>query len=243
MATPSWLAATSGQPTQAGQVNQFLGTHNATIVFTGATQAQQTTAGSGSVSSLGTYIAQSFQTTGAQTTIGRVSLTLSKTGTPPPITLSIQANNSGAPSGTPLVTTLLPQDFLGTSSANFSIPIPITGLTPSTTYWIVLNAQGTSGNIFSWFKSNQTSGCSTSTNGTSWSAQTFGLLYQVVDNSAVIPFAHTWEDSGVRWTILGYNVSGQLVTVAEYNQGQTATGYLLSVRSLSYTNGILSSVA
>lgn len=242
MATPNWLAATSGQPTQSGQVNQFLGTHSATLIYAGAIQSQQVTAGTGSQTSLNTFIAQSFTTASTQTTVGRVILTLSKTGAPPPISVSLQIDVSGAPSGTPIVTTLLPNDFLGTSSGTFSIPLPAV-VASSTKYWIVLNATGTTGNIFNWFKSNQTSGASTSPTGVTWTGQTFGLLYQVLDNTLITPLTHTWEDGGVRWTILLYNALAQLVTLGEYTQGQTATGYLLSVRSLNYTSGQLTSIA
>lgn len=243
MATPTWLAATATNPTKAGQVNQFLGAHAATLIYTGTVQASQITAGSGSVASNGLYIAQSFTTGAAQSTIGRVFLSLGKTGTPAPVSVSLQANSGGSPSGTPLVTTLMPADFLSGTPGLFSIPLPASGLTPSTQYWIVLNAVGDASDFFSWAKSNQTSGAKTSTNGTSWTTQTYGLLYEVCDNTVVNPLAHTWEDSGARWTILLYNSLLQIVTLGEYTAGQTATGYLVSARSLSYTAGQLISIA
>lgn len=242
MATPAWLAATASNPTKAGQVNQFLGTHASALVYTGTVQASQVTAGSGASASNGLFAAQAFTTGAAQTTIGRVILTLAKTGAPAPITVSIQATVAGSPSGTPLVSVLLPQDFLGGSAATFSIPLPASGLTPSTQYWIVLSAVGDASNFFSWSKSNQTSGAKTSTNGTTWSTQTFGMLYQVCDNTTVVPLVHTWDDTGARWTIMLYNALGQMVTLGEYTAGQTTTGYLLSVRSLAYTTGQLTSI-
>lgn len=242
MATPAWLAADAGQPTNAGQINQFLGTHAGTIVYTGVVQSQQNTVGTGSSSSNGLYLAQSFTTGASQTTIGRVVLTLDKTGAPTPLSVSIQATSSGSPSGTPLVTTLMPNDFLGTSSGTFSIPTPVTGLTPATQYWVVWNAVGDVSNFFSWFKSNQVTGAKTSANGTTWTAQTFGYLYQVVDNTGVQPVVHTWDDNSARWSIMLYNGLNQIVTLGEYNAGQTTTGYLLSVRSLAYTAGLLTSI-
>jgi hypothetical protein len=243
MATPAWLAATASEPTAAGQVNQFLGAHAATLIYTGTVQSSQVTAGSGAVNSDGLYIAQSFTTGAAQTTLGRVLLTFAKTGTPAPVSVSLQANSGGSPSGTPLVTTLLPADFLSGTPALFSIPLPASGLSPSTQYWIVLNAVGDASDYFSWSKSNQTSGAKTSTNDTSWTAQTYGLLYEVCDNTLLNPLVHTWEDTGARWTLMLYNTLLQLVTLAEYTAGQTATGYVVSARSLSYTAGQLASIA
>jgi hypothetical protein len=241
MATPVWLAATTNQATQAGQVNQFLGTHAATIVYTGVVQSQQTTAGSGSQSTQTTYIGQKFTSAGSQTTIGRAVLTLSITGTPPPVSVSIQADSSGKPSGTPLVSTLLPRDFLSGSSNPISIPLPA-GISISTAYWIVMGIDGSAGNVFNWFKSNQASGCSTSTDGITWTTQTFGLLYQVFDYTLSGQIIHTWEDLGARWTLSGFNGTNQLVTLSEYTQGQTQTGYLTSNRALGYASGNLVSI-
>lgn len=242
MATPTWLAATSGQPTRAGQINQYLGTHSATFTYAGAIQSQQNTAGTGSQTSLNTFVAQSFTTASTQTTVGRVLLTIDRTGTPPPITVSLEIDVSGAPSGTPIVSTLLPMDFLGTTSGQLSIPLPAV-VSPSTKYWVVLNATGTTGNVFNWFKSNQTSGASTSPTGVTWTAQTFGLLYILFDNTLLLPVTHTWEDGGARWTAMSYNGLGQLNAMNEFTQGQTATGYLTSARIYTYASGQLTGIA
>lgn len=244
MPTPTWLAATSDTPAYAGQINQFLGAHASVPVYTGARQANQITAGSGAVNTNGLYLAQSFTTGSSQTTIGRIALFLAVTGTPTPITVSIQTDNSGAPSGTAVVTTLLPCDFLaGLPAAYFSIPLPVTGLSVSTRYWVVLSADGNASNYFSASKSNQTSGASTSTNGTSWTAQSYGFLYQVYDATTIMPLLHTWEDSGARWTLFAYAANGLLTTLGEFTQGQTAAGYMISARSFTYTNGLLTKIA
>lgn len=238
---PSWLGATAGSAAQAGQVNQFLGAHPATIVWAGTQQAAQSTAGSGSVASNGTWIAQSFTTGASQTTVGRVVLTLSVAGTPAPLTVSLYANSGGNPTGAPLVSTVVPREFLSGSPATLSIPLPAT-VTALTTYWIVTTAVGSVGNAFSWSKSNQVTGCSTSANGTSWAAQAFGLLYQVYDNSGAGNLTHTWEDSGARWTGLTYNGSNQVSGLVEYTVAQ-ASAYIQSSRALSYTSGVLTGVA
>jgi hypothetical protein len=240
--TPTWLAATTGYPGYAGQVNQFLGTHAITYVPAGVEQAAQSTAGSGGVNSDSLYIAQSFTTTSAQTTIGYVVLTAAYTGSPAPWSLSIQASSSGAPSGTALVSAAVPKEFLaGTASAQ-AVMLPVTGLTAATGYWVVAQADGDASDYFTWSKSSQTSGASTSPNGATWTAQSYGLLYQIWDQTPVPPLAGTWEDSGARWSALAYT-SSKLTGIEEYTAGQTAAGYTASSRVLSYSGSWLTGVA
>ncbi len=243
MPTPAWLGATAGYNAYAGQVNQFLGAHAVTYVYAGVEQASEATAGSGGVNSDGLWIAQSFATASGQTTTGYVTVTAKVTGTPAPLSVSIQATSSGAPSGTALVSTSLPKEFLTGSAAAVSVMLPVTGLTASTTYWIVANAVGDASDYFTWSKSNQTSGASTSTNGTAWTAQAYGLLYAVYDATPAEPLAGTWEDSGARWTSLAYNAGGQLTAIGEYTAGQSAAGYTASARALAYSAGLLTGVA
>lgn len=241
MPTPTWSAATAGQATNAGQINQFLGTHGMTLLYVGTVQASQTTAGSGGVNSNSTYLQQTFTTGGSQTALGRIVLTLAATGTPAPLTISLQADVSGNPSGTALATTLLPYDFLSGSAAAVTIPLPRT-VTASTTYHIVTNAVGDPSNLYTLSKSNQVSGASTSTNGTTWTPQAYGFLYQEFDQSIVQPLRHTWEDNGARWTRFGLDALNRVTSYWEYTAGQTATGYMASTRSLAYTSGLLTSI-
>lgn len=242
MAVP-WQAATAGQSALAGQVNQFLVSHAVTYVYTGNQQAAQSTAGAGGVASNGTWIAQSFATASGQTTTGYVIVTAKVTASPAPWAVSIQANSAGAPSGTALVSAAVPKEFLTSSAAAQAVMLPVTGLTASTTYWVVAQAVGDVSNFFTWSKSNQVTGTSTSTNGTTWTPQAFGLLYKVFDATAVMPVAGTWEDSGSRWTALAYNGSGALTGIEEYTVGSAANGYTASSRSLTYTTGLLTGVA
>lgn len=243
MPSPTWQAATAGSSALAGHVNQFLATHAVTYVYTGTQTAAQSTAGAGGTSSNGLYIAQSFATIGGQTTTGYVIVTAAVTGSPAPWTLSIQANSAGAPSGTALTSAAVPKEFLSGSAAAQAVMLPVTGLAASTTYWIVATAVGDVSNFFTWSKSNQVSGASTSANGTSWSAQGYGLLYKVFDASVVMPLAGTREDGGARWIALTSNGSGQLTAIEEYTAGQSANGYAASVRTLTYTSGLLTGVA
>lgn len=230
---PTWLGATAGSAAQAGQINQFLGSHPSTLLYAAAQQAGQTTAGSGSVASNGTWIAQSFSTAVGQTAVGRAVLTLALTGSPPSLTLGLYANSGGAPTGSPLVSTTVPKEFVAGTATALSIPLPA-AVTASTQYWLVTTAVGSGGNLYSWSKSNQVTGASTSTNGTTWTAQVYGLLYQVYDQTASGNLTHTWDDAGARWTGLTYNASGQLTGYAEYTLAQ-ASGYIQANRTLTYS--------
>ena len=237
---PAWLGATAGSPAQAGQVNQFLGAHPSTILYAAVQQAAQNTAGAGAQNSNGTWIAQSFTTGAAQTALGRVVLTLAETGSPAPLTVSLYANSGGNPSGSALVSTVVPKEFLSGSAAALSIPLPAT-VTALTTYWLVTQAVGSVGNLYSWSKSNQVTGCSTSATGTSWTAQAFGLLYQVYDQAGSGNLTHTWEDAGARWTGLTYTAN-QISGLVEYTAAQ-ASGYIEANRALTYSSGQLVGVA
>jgi hypothetical protein len=251
--TPTWQAATSGQAASAGHVNQFLGTHSATVLYAATQKAAQTTAGSTSTSTNGLYLAQSFATQPGQTTIGYVSVPITTTTSSgaslATTTLSLYANSGSAPTGSPLISTTLTAEYAyqasgaGTATVNVIYPLPIAGLTASTTYWLVLAAAGNVSHSYSWYRSNQTSGASTSANGTTWAAQTYGLMYAIFDQTASGHITAMWEDSGARWTTLGYVSNGEINTVAEYTAGQTAAGYLQSYRLLSYTNGVVTGVA
>jgi hypothetical protein len=252
--TPAWLGATSGSNPVAGQINQFLGAHQVQYLYAGTLKTSQATNGSAHTSGSATlYIAQSFTTAAGQTTIGYVSVPVdsftasgSTLGT---TTLSLYANSSSAPTGSPLLSTTLTTEYayLGSnsgSSDNVSLiyPLPVTGLTASTEYWLVLSPAGNGTNHYTWRQSNQTSGASTSTNGTSWTAQTYGLQYAVYDQTASGLLTATWEDSGARWTALTYNSLSQISTLAEYTTGQTAAGYTQSYRTLSYSNAQVTKV-
>ena len=127
----------------------------------------------------------------------------------------------------------------GTLSDQFTYPLPVTGLTPSTVYWMVTPAAGNSTDHYNWYKSTATSGASTSTDGVTWTSQSYGFQYAVYDQTAVLPEYCTWEDGGRRWTATEPATAyGQLGRYSEYTTGQTTDGYLFSQRTFSYTNGL-----
>jgi hypothetical protein len=243
MATPAWVGATPNQPQLAAQINQFLGTHAITYVYTGVSYSTQATTGSGSVASNSLYVAQQFTTGASNTAAGRVTLTMTTTGVPSPITVQVQANSAGAPSGTALVSTVIPPGWANGTPTAQSIPLPVTGLAPSTTYWIVAQAAGDVSDFFSFYKSNQSSGASTSTNGTSWTAQTYGLLYAVYDQSAILPLRHTWEDAAARITAEFTNSNATLAALEEYTNAQGGGQFVYSYRTLNYAAATLTSIS
>lgn len=250
--TPTWLAATTGQPGSAGQVNQFLGSHASVVLYAAVQKAAQATAGATFTSTNGLFLAQSFATAVGQTTIGYVSVPITTTTTTgaslATTTLSLYANSAGAPTGSALVSTTLTAEYAfnasgGTNTVSVIYPLPATGLTASTTYWLVLASAGNVTNNYTWFRSNQTSGASTSPTGVTWTAQTYGFKYAIFDQTASGLQTATWEDSGARWTAQTYSGTGEITTLAEYTVGQTASGYLQSYRTLTYTGGLLTGVA
>lgn len=251
--TSTWLGATSGQSPKAAQINQFLGVHAQTNLYAATQQAASTTLTSTATGSQGTYIAQSFTTGSSQTAIGYVIISFN-TGVASganlaPTTVSIYANSAGAPTGSALVSATVTAEYGfnassggGPGSTAFVIyPTPVTGLTASTTYWIVTAPAGNSTNHYHWYQTTSTSGASTSTNGTSWTAQTYGLGYQVFDQTASGMLTATWEDSGARWTAYTYSSLGEPSTLGEYTVAQNSS-YVQGFRTFTYSNGVLTKV-
>jgi hypothetical protein len=241
---PNWLAATPNQPPQAGQVNQFLGAHPTTYLYQGTLKDNQQTAGSGAVTSNGTYIAQKFTTAIGQTAVGLAAVVLAAPGTPgATLPVSIYASSGGAPTGSPLLTANVAPEYANFAPSFVTIPLPLAGLTASTAYFLVTGPAGPNGtNCFSWSKSNQVTGAYTSTNGTTWTAQAYGMRFEIFDQSVTGPLTCTWEDAGARWTWLGYNASNQMNALSEYTAAQNA-GYLQANRTLTYSGTSLIGVA
>lgn len=242
---PAWQGATAGYSALAGHVNQFLAAHAVQYLYTGTLQVSDTTLAGGGFASYTGWVAQSFTAPAGMTATGYVLIEAAVSiGSPSPWPFSLQADIGGAPSGTPLVSAVLPKEFplLGTYSWQ-PVPLPASGLTPGARYWIVAQVTGDLSDHYAWAENTGSSGASTSASGTSWTAQSYGLVFQVFDASPVLPLAGTWEDSGARWTWLGYDTAGQVAGVTEYTAGQAANGYTASNRTLTYTSGLLAGVA
>jgi hypothetical protein len=248
--TSTWLGATTAQLPLAAQVNQFLGVHKTQNLYAATQTSAQTTAGSGSTSSNGLWIAQSFTTAAGQTAIGYIAIDVQVTATSGsqlgPMTIGIYANSGGAPTGSALLTTVFTVEYAAGQGIWTYVPMPLTGLTASTTYWIVTQPAGNVTFSYPWMKSNQTSGTSTSTNGTSWTAQTYGSMYQVFDQTVSGLLTHTYADSGARWTYTAYTTAAALNQISQYSEYTVAQGssqYVQSVRFYTYSNGLLTKVA
>jgi hypothetical protein len=220
------------------------------MLYAGTQQAGQTTNGATSTSTNGLWLAQSFTTGAAQTAIGYVIVPVSTTATSgsslSTTTLALYANSGSAPTGAALASVTLTAEYAnlatgGTATNGLICPLPITGLTAATTYWLVLHSTASTGS-YTWYRSNQASGASTSTNGSSWSAQTYGFVYQVFDQSASGQLTALWEDSGARWQAYSYNTVSALATVSQYTLAQSG-GYVQSYRSLTYSGGVLTGVS
>lgn len=245
MSTPVWQSPTTGQPTLAAHVNQFLTIHPSQLLYAATRTSSQTTAGVGNVSTNNTWLAQSFTTGASQTAVGYVTLQLGASTSSgsllPPTTVSIYTNSAGAP-GTALVSTTVTAEFAFQGPLNLPIPVPVTGLSVSTQYWIVVKSSTVGTGNYSLNKSNQVSGASTSPNGTAWTAQAFGFLYQVFDQTASGTLTFNYSDSGARWVWYSYNTNGSFHNIAEFTAGQTTAGYLQSFRTAIYPSNILNLV-
>lgn len=244
--TPAWLAATPGSTPLAAQINQFHGAHTNQLLYTGKAQSSVVTTGGTLNSSNGTWLAQSFTTSVGQTTIAYVRAPISANtavgGTNlPPLTLNLYANSAGAPTGSALVTTTITAEFANFITTNNTnvfgwYPLPISGLTASTQYWLVTTPASSGSNNFTWFRSASASGASTSPNGTAWTAQAYGFRYTVYDGNGVLPLVSTWENGGARWCLNTYNATtNTLATYSEYTVGQTSTGYTQGNRTFTYS--------
>jgi hypothetical protein len=252
VSTPVYLAATAGSAPLAAQVNQLLGTHAMTPLYAGVQQAAGASTTTTATAGNGTWLAQSFTTGAAQTAIGYVLTTFNSQNTSgsnlAPATLALYANSGGAPSGSALASVTVSTEYAysasggGTSPNYILTPLPVTGLSPSTTYWLVAPAVGGSTYHYHWYRSSAASGASTSTNGTSWSAQAYGFCYQVYDQTASGLLTAVWQDAGARWSAYTYTSAGQIATYAEYTAGQAAGSYVQSYRTASYSGGLLTGV-
>lgn len=241
MAAPVWLGAASGSTPAAAQANQLLFAHSIIMLYQGVQQDAQTTAGTGTAStSGGTYLAQHFTTGASQTSLGYATAYILGGTTGFPLSMSVYASAAGAPTGSPLITVQASSEYIGFGPTLLVFPLPLT-VTASTVYFLV--AAPPASGAYTWTKSNQVSGAYTSTNGTTWTAQAYGLEYQIYDQTVTGPLTAIWEDGGARWSWLNINaVSGQLTQLSEYTVAQ-ASGYVQSDRNLSYSGTLLTGVA
>lgn len=249
---PTYAAALAGQNGGAGAVNQFLVPHNATFIYASALlQSGQSTGTGNYTTTQGQYLSQTFTTGASQTTISEVWLQISTIGgsavtnSITPLTVGLYADSGGEPTGSPLASASLVETAVYASGFWVIIPMPISGLTASTTYHLVVSPAGTSTAYYVWQNNNQAGGGSISPDLVTWTDQTFGFMYRVYDQTAssnsLLQFVV--EDGGLRWIEYTYTAQNLINTITEYTVDQTGTGSVSYTRTLSYTNGLLTGVS
>lgn len=248
--TPSWLAATAGFDGFAGQANQFLGTHAANFTYAGSLKESQTTGGAVYSSTQTQWLQQNLTTVAGQTSLSSVQIQISAVGGSPtlqlinPLVVSLYADSLGFPAGSALVTTTLSSQTVYSAGFWVTVPLPITTLTPLTEYHLVVQEVGTAGHYYAWQHGNPGTGGATSPDGVTWTAQSFGFMYQAFDQSSFGSQVQSIvEDGGKRLRQFTYNTNGTLATVTDYTVAQGVNTYLLQQRTLTYTNGLVTGVS
>lgn len=249
--TPTWQAASAGFGANAGHVNQFLASHPSQFIYnSGAIKSSRATGIAVYSDTYTQMLSTSFVTVANQTTVGSINIQLSAVGgsptlaLTPPITVSIYADQGGLPTGSPLVSNTVSGNYVYSAPFWVPVPLPVAGLTPLTTYHVSVSMVGTSSHYYVWQRSNQGGGAAISLNGGStWTSQTYGLMYQILDQGSSGQIQYIYEDNGARWIQLSYNSQNMLTQITEFTTGQSATGYLQGTRTITYTNGFVTGVS
>jgi hypothetical protein len=243
---PTMQAAVPGQPGNAGLITQFLATHNAAFIYSGQALISSQSTGAGVYQSTQSqWLAQTITTGVSQTAIGSVALQMSAVGGSPtsalitPLTIGLYADASGQPTGSALATATVSCQYV--YSAPFWVTIPLLAtVTASTAYHLVASPAGTASHYYAWQQSNQPSGAATAPDGTTWTNQTYGLMYQVYDATATGQLTAIGEDGLL--TQFTYTAVGLIATVTQYATAQNG-GSIVSSGALSYSNGLFTGVS
>lgn len=244
---PAWLAASAGSNALAGQANQFLGAHPTSIIYTGTAGNAQSTGTAVYASTVSQWLSQSIVTTSSQTTLAYVMLPLATVGGSPvlelipALTVGLYTDVGGLP-GAAVASSSVSSSYVYAQPYWATIPLAAGGLTPSSTYHLVVAMAGTSGHYYTWEQSNQTSGAAVGSDGVNWATASYGLMYQLFRQGAGGQPQFLWDDDGQRWTQLAYNALGQLTGITESTASQSG-GVFSSTRSLTYSNGLLTGVS
>lgn len=245
---PILQAAASGQQGNAGLVAQFLAAHNASFTYSGQALISSQGTGVGVYQSTQSqWLSQTITTGVSQTAIGSVALQLATVGGSAtsaliaPLTVGLYADLAGQPTGSALATATVSCQYV--YSQPFWVSVPLSAaVSSSATYHLVTNLVGTAGHYYVWQQSNQTQGAATAPDGVTWTNQTYGLMYEVFDQTASGQLLSISEDSGQVITTLTYTALGQIATVTQYAVTQSG-GSITSSGTLSYTNGLLTGVS
>lgn len=245
---PAMLAQSSGYPTNAGAVGQFLGTHNAVCLYSGAVVQTSQATGSGIFQSTQSqWLSQTITTGAAQTVIGSIGLQLSTVGGSPtlplipPLTVALYADAGGLPSGPALASAVVSCQYVYGQPFWLQVPLGVT-VTASTVYHVATNLVGTSSHYYLWQQSNQLQGAAVAPDGVQWSLASYGLMYEVLDNTAAGQLMAVSEDAGALITQFTYTARGLVATVTQHALTQSGSS-ITSSGSLTYTNGLLTGVS
>lgn len=245
---PTMLAQSSGWPTNAGAVGQFLGAHNAVFLYSGAVVQNSQATGIGVYQSTQSqWLSQTITTGATQTVIGSVAIQLSAVGGSPtlplisPLSVGLYADVGGVPSGAALASATLSCQYVYGGPFWLLVPFGVT-VTPSTTYHLVVSPVGSSSHFYAWQQSNQLQGAATAPDGVQWSLASYGLMYEVLDSTATGQLLAISEDNGQLITQLTYTARGQIATVTQHALTQSGSS-IVSAGTLSYSNGLFTGVS
>ena len=241
MPTPSYIAVTDGDAFTAGQINQYLGTHDISYIYAGASVNSNTGTIAAYDELYDQAVAQSFfaASTGA---VGWITLWARAASVGSDVIFSIQPDSGGSgPTGTVLGQTLVPADRFSSDSAGAAVtfPIPVTGLTPGDVYWVCASMGGSSVSYVELSYIAAHAGLATSAGGSAaWSISASTSLYFDISSGDTFGNIYgTWEDDGARWTWITW-VDGLPTDIYEYVLGSAPGNEFESARVVTYA-GVL----
>ena len=224
MANPNWTAATPGQASLAGHVNQFLVPHSSTFIYAGSPITGTSTPIGSTQDSLVTNnaLAHRFFSLSTQT-LSRVTLGLVITNAGSDVLLTLQGDSGAGPNGTVLASCYIPAEWLSTSnSATYPLngfPLSYT-LATNTYYNVVLqtvNQNSTSSNATSWIRTTAavTTGAYIQNASGAWTSQSYGYTIGLYGGTSGL-LQLVSDDSQSKMTGYTYNGSSQITIVKEW---------------------------
>ena len=244
--TSVWQAATPGQGTLVGHVNQLLTTHAATFTYNGAVINTDPTL-TGDATSLGAGMLAQQVVISDPVNLGSVLLALGAVGAGQDALVTLQADAAGQPSGTPLVGCVVPPEWLsvGVADGPSTYVVPLAYALSAGTYWIVIQPgcnligladaflQAVAGtDDIQWTQTTGTGGAVYS--GGSWTDESYGFGVYLRDDTGTL--LSTIADDAVA------NVSYYLpakVTSYGYTEGSLTNVYEWVIRSLGISPNLL----
>lgn len=247
----TWSPAVPGQATSAGQINQFLSVHQASLVYAGTLLNSETISGSPAADELGTTkgIAYRFQSPATVTQLSRVSVAMGAMGGGVDVLMTLQGDTGAGPDGNILASCIIPAAWL--SSGIQSVPTPVHGFPLSymmsalTFYNVVFEPVGsfTPSGTYSpcdveITRSTSTSGALTF-NGTSWIGHSYGYGVNLYGGSTGVLNCVS-EDNDALLKCYDYDpTSGLMSTVREWAaKSVSAPLNLLTVDDACMSNSI-----